>query len=258
MGLFDRLSRVVRANLNDLVSRAEDPEKVLEQTLVDMSEDLVQLKQAFAQSLSSQKRIESQYKKSLMEANNWEQRAKLAISRKEEDLAREALVRKKSYSETALTLNEQLNQQNAQLETMRQNLATLESKIGEAKTKKNILIARSKAAKATQSLQKTMSGLDTSTSMSAFERMESKVLDMEAQSQSVGELAAAGVEGQFAQLEASSEVDEELAMLKTQISGSSTPQGILPESTEDSDFSSKDQITDDEELEKLKRELNNM
>ena len=253
MGLFDRLSRVVRANLNDLVSRAEDPEKVLEQTLVDMSEDLVQLKQAFAQSLSSQKRIESQYKKSLMEANNWEQRAKLAISRKEEDLAREALVRKKSYSETALTLNEQLNQQNAQLETMRQNLATLESKIGEAKTKKNILIARSKAAKATQSLQKTMSGLDTSTSMSAFERMESKVLDMEAQSQSVGELA-----GQFAQLEASSEVDEELAMLKTQISGSSTPQGILPESTEDSDFSSKDQITDDEELEKLKRELNNM
>ena len=141
MGLFDRLSRVVRANLNDLVSRAEDPEKVLEQTLVDMSEDLVQLKQAFAQSLSSQKRIESQYKKALMEANNWEQRAKLAISRKEEDLAREALVRKKSYSETALTLNEQLNQQNAQLETMRQNLATLESKIGEAKTKKNILVA---------------------------------------------------------------------------------------------------------------------
>ena len=129
MGLFDRLGRVVRANLNDLVSKAEDPEKILEQTIEDMGKDLIELKQAFAQTMGSQKRTEGQYTKALQEANSWEQRAKLALSKGEETLAREALVRKKSFTDTATTLKEQLDQQNAQIETMRRNLTALESKI---------------------------------------------------------------------------------------------------------------------------------
>ena len=135
MGLFDRLGRVVRANLNDLVSKAEDPEKILEQTIEDMGKDLIELKQAFGQTMGSQKRTEGQYTKALQEANSWEQRAKLALSKGEETLAREALVRKKSFTDTATTLKEQLDQQNAQIETMRRNLTALESKIAEAKPK---------------------------------------------------------------------------------------------------------------------------
>lgn len=257
MGLFDRLSRVVRANLNDLVSKAEDPEKVLEQTIIDMGEDLIQLKQAFAQTVGTQKRTEKQYEQALVDANKWEQRAKLALQKGEESLAREALVRKKSFGDTAATLKAQLDQQGTQVETMRRNLMALESKISEAKTKKNMLVSRAKAAKANEALQETMSGLNTSGSMAAFERMENKVLDMEARSQAVGELAGSGLENQFAELEAGGGVDDELAMLKAQMTGSAEPQGALPEASSQEASSPKDQVVD-AELEDLRRQLDNL
>ncbi|MDJ0844579.1 PspA/IM30 family protein [Crocosphaera sp.] len=257
MGLFDRLGRVVRANLNDLVSKAEDPEKVLEQTIMDMGEDLVQLKQAVAGTIASQKRTETQYKQALKEANSWEQRAKLALSKGEETLAREALVRKKSHTETATTLKEQLDQQNAQIETMRRNLMALESKISEAKTKKNMLISRAKAAKANEALQSTMNGLNTSGSMAAFERMENKVLEAEARSQSIQELGGSDIERQFAELEAGSGVEDELAMLKAQITGAAEPKGALPEGSTQDKASPKNNLVD-AELDDLRRQLDNL
>ncbi|MDJ0583001.1 PspA/IM30 family protein [Crocosphaera sp.] len=257
MGLFDRLGRVVRANLNDLVSKAEDPEKILEQTIEDMGRDLIELKQAFGQTLGSQKRTEGQYKEALKQSNTWEQRAKLALSKGEETLARDALVRKKSYTDTATTLKEQLDQQNGQIETMRRNLTALESKIAEAKTKKDMLISRAKAAKANEALQSTMSGLNTSGSMAAFERMENKVLDMEARSQAVGEIGGSSLENQFAELEAGSGVEDELAMLKAQMTGSAEPKASLPEGKTEDKSTPKDSAVD-AELEDLRRQLDNL
>ena len=108
MGLFDRLSRVVSANLNDLVSQAEDPEKVLEQAVIDMQEDLVQLRQAVARTIAEQKRTEQRYNSDTTEAGKWEQRAKLALTKGDENLAKEALTRKKTFSDTAATLKAQL------------------------------------------------------------------------------------------------------------------------------------------------------
>lgn len=179
MGLFDRLSRVVRANINDLVSKAEDPEKVLEQAVVDMQEDLVQLRQAVARSIATQKRTEQQYNKNQSEANNWQQRAQLALSKGDENLAREALVRKKSFADTATSLKTQLDQQSNQVSTMKRNLIALESKISEAKTKKDMLRSRANAAKANKQLQDSMSNLGTSSAMGAFERMEDKVMPLD-------------------------------------------------------------------------------
>ena len=175
MGLFDRLSRVVRANLNDLVSQAEDPEKVLEQAVIDMQEDLVQLRQAVARTIAEQKRTEQRYNSDTTEAGKWEQRAKLALTKGDENLAKEALTRKKTFSDTAATLKAQLEQQTVQVESLRRNLVALEGKISEAKTKKNMLQARSKAAKANEELQKTLGGIGTSSAMGAFERMENKL-----------------------------------------------------------------------------------
>ncbi len=257
MGLFDRLGRVVRANLNDLVSKAEDPEKVLEQTIIDMGNDLVQLKQAYAGTVASQKQTEKKYKQSHSEANSWEQRAKLALSKGEETLAREALVRKKSHTDSATTLKEQLDQQNGQIDTMRRNLMALESKIAEAKTKKDMLISRAKAAKANEALQSTMNGLNTSGSMAAFERMENKVLEAEARSQAVGEIGGSDIERQFAELEAGSGVEDELAMLKAQMTGSAEPKGALPEGSTQDKADSKDNIVD-AELDDLRRQLDNL
>ncbi|MEO1006791.1 MAG: PspA/IM30 family protein [Cyanobacteria bacterium J06638_38] len=226
MGLFDRLSRVVRANINDLVSKAEDPEKVLEQAVVDMQEDLVQLRQAVARSIATQKRTEQQYNKNQSEANTWQQRAQLALSKGDENLAREALVRKKSYSDTANSLKTQLDQQTNQVNTLKRNLIALESKISEAKTKKDMLRARANAAKANKQLQDSMNNLGTSSAMGAFERMEDKVMQLEAESESAAELGGTGIEQQFAALEAGSGVDDELAAMKAQITGNSatTPQ----------------------------------
>ncbi|ACK70571.1 phage shock protein A, PspA [Gloeothece citriformis PCC 7424] len=259
MGLFDRLSRVVRANLNDLVSKAEDPEKVLEQAVIDMQEDLVQLRQAVARSIAEQKRSEQQYNQNQTEANKWEQRAKLALSKGDEALAREALTRKKSFSETAAVLKQQLEQQSATVDQLKRNLVALESKISEAKTKKNMLQARSKAAKANEDLQKTLGNIGTSSAMGAFERMEQKVLEAEARSQAVGELAGSGLEDQFRMLESGSDVDDELALLKAQVQGGgalpgSTTTNALPESK--STTSSNSAV--DAELEDLRRQIDNL
>ena len=112
MGLLDRISRVFRANLNDMVSQAEDPEKILEQAVVDMQEDLVQLRKAVAKAIwHEQKRTEQRYNQNISEASKWESRAKLALSKGDENLAREALTRKKTLTDTATLLKQQLDQQ---------------------------------------------------------------------------------------------------------------------------------------------------
>jgi phage shock protein A len=256
MGLFDRLSRVVRANLNDMVSKAEDPEKILEQAVSDMQEDLVQLRQAVARAIAEQRQVEQKYSREQSEASKWEQRAKLALSKGDETLAREALKRKKDLTETATILKNQLDQQTVQVDSLRKNLIALESKISEAKTKKNMLVARSKAAKANEELQKTLGGIDTTGSLSAFERMEEKVLQAEAKSQAYGELGGMGIEQEFAKLEAGSDVDDELAMLKAEMSGTPLPPAssattALPPSVP------QDTVVD-AELEELRKKLKEM
>lgn len=256
MGLFDRLGRVVRANLNDLVSKAEDPEKVLEQAVIDMQEDLVQLRQAVARAIATQKRTEQQYNKNQAESNTWQQRAQLALSKGDENLAREALVRKKSFNDSAAVLKQQLDGQASQVETLKRNLIALESKISEAKTKKDMLKARANAANAQKQLQSTISGIDTSSAMGAFERMEEKVMQLEAESTAAAEIGGSSLENQFAQLEASSGVEDELSAMKVALSGSPQPQGALPAS--DRKSSSPSDSVVDAELEELRSQLKNM
>jgi len=265
MGLLDRVSRVVRANLNDLVSKAEDPEKILDQALVDMQEDLVQMRQAVAGAIASQKRTQQQLNQAQTEANNWQQRAQLALQKGDENLAREALVRKKTHSETATVLKTQLDQQSTTVDALKKNLIALEGKISEAKTKKDMLKARASAAKANEQLQSTVASMNTGSAMAAFERMEDKVLQMEARSQAAAELAGADLESQFAQLEAGSDVDDELAQMKAQLLGSAPQAQALPgtatgnTSTSTSTSTSKtSEPALDAELEDLKTKLDQL
>jgi phage shock protein A len=256
MGLFDRVSRVVRSNLNAVVSSAEDPEKILEQSLIDMQEDLVQMRQAVARAIASQKRIQQQYNQAQTEASNWEQRAKLALQKGDENLAREALNRKKVQAETAASLKAQLDQQASTVDTLKRNLIALEGKISEAKTKKDMLKARASAAKANEQLQNTMGRMSTSSSMAAFERMEDKVLEMEARSQAAAELAGADLENQFAALEAGSDVDAELAAMKAQLLGGTSESQALPSSSETESTPQDSPV--DAELEALKTQLDQL
>ena len=259
MGLFDRIKRVVSANLNDLVNKAEDPEKMLEQAILEMQEDLVQLRQGVAQAIAAQKRTEKQYNDAQNEINKWQRNAQLALQKGDENLARQALERKKTYTETGTALKTSLDQQNVQVETLKRNLIQLESKISEAKTKKEMLKARITTAKAQEQLQGMVRGMNTSSAMAAFDRMEEKVLMQEARAQSAAELAGADLETQFARLEAGSDVDDELAALKAQMTlgpASSANQPQLPPQQETA--SSKSNEVVDAELESLRKQLDQM
>ncbi|XFA73283.1 PspA/IM30 family protein [Thermosynechococcaceae cyanobacterium Okahandja] len=238
MGLLERVGMVVRSNLNAIVSAAEDPEKILEQTIIDMNEDLVKLRQAVAQAIAAQKRLEQQYTQNLQQAKQWEDRARLALSKGDEALAMEALNRKKTATDTATALKKQVDQMGAQVKTLKDNLTALESKIAEAKTKKEMLKARARAAKASEQIHQAVSKVGTSNAMAVFDRMEDKVLQMEARSQAIAELSSDTLENQFQALESSAGSDEvqfELLEMKKQLGllPDASPAGTLPQATTD-------------------------
>ncbi|MGE5656024.1 MAG: PspA/IM30 family protein [Actinomycetota bacterium] len=217
MGLFDRIWRVIRANLNSLINSAEDPEKILEQSVMDMQEDLIQIRQAVAQAIATQKRSERQCAQAESTASEWHQRAQLALQKGEENLAREALTRRKSYQETATAMRTQLEQQSTIVAKLKENMRALESKIAEAKAKKDMYIARARSAKASEKLNELIGNLNTGSALSAFERMEEKVLQLEARSEAIAELGTSDLEKQFLSLESGSDVETELASMKAQL-----------------------------------------
>jgi len=224
MGLFDRLWRVIRANINSLIGAAEDPEKILEQAVMDMQSDLIQLRQAVAGAIAAQKRTERQCSQAESTAAEWYQRAQLALQKGEENLAREALTRKKTYQETATAMKASLGQQNAVVTQLKENMRSLESKIYEAKSKKDMYIARARSAKASERLQEMMGNLSTGSALSAFEKMEEKVMQLEARSEAIAELGTNDLEKQFLSLEGAGDVDAELAAMKAQmLPGKNTP-----------------------------------
>lgn len=224
MGLIDRILRVIRANLNALIGQAEDPEKILEQTVTDMQEDLIQLRQAVAQAIATQKRTERQAHQAQSTAEEWYRRAQLALQQANEPLAREALTKRKSYQETATAMTAQVEQQNTVVVRLKKDMQTLESKIAEAKTKKDMYIARARSAQASQRINDMLGGVNTSSSLSAFERMEEKVLQLEAQSEAIAELGTDDLQKKFASLESGNDIDAELAVMKAQLpSGSGEP-----------------------------------
>ena len=228
MGFLVRLSRLFRSNLNELIRRAEDPAKILDQSVNDMQEDLVRLRRAVTDAIGSQKRLESKAQQADTQVKVWLERAKLAVSNKDDELAREALIRKKNFQESLLSITSQLSAYEAQVVKMKNNLIALESKISEAKTKKDMLKARANAARAQQHLESAVGGLEIDSSMAAFERMEEKVEALEAAGEAAAELAGSDLESRFLALEGLNEIDDELESLKSGLTSSENL--VLPSS----------------------------
>ena len=214
MGFFERLSRLLRSNLNELVSNAEDPVKILEQSVEDMQNDLVKLRQAVAISIASQNRLRSQADQAKSQSENWYQRASLALKKSDENLAREALLRRKTFQESFASLTNQLASQEGQVEKLKRSLLSLEGKISEARTKKDMLKARAQAAKAQNQLQSAVGNIGTNSAMAAFERMEDKVQALESSGEAAAELAGADLESKFVALEGGQDIDDELTELR--------------------------------------------
>lgn len=228
MGIFERIGRVVRANVNDLIDKAEDPEKVLDQALLEMNDELIKLRQAVAKSIATQKRTAQQVARNQQDIALWQERAQLALSKGDEKLARESLVRKQSIAEPNAILEQQLATQNQQVETLKGNLRKLEDQISEAKNRQNLLKARAQAAKVQKKLSDTTGEVNLGGSLAAFDRLEEQVLALETENQVIGELADGGLEKQFQALEAGETVDDELAAMKRQLQGDAPDQSILP------------------------------
>ncbi|CAJ2679113.1 unnamed protein product [Trifolium pratense] len=176
--------------------------------------------------LASQKRLENKYKAAQQASEEWYGRAQLALQKGEEDLAREALKRRKSYADNAGALKAQLDQQKGVVDNLVSNTRLLESKIQEARSKKDTLKARAQSAKTATKVSEMLGNVNTSSALSAFEKMEEKVMTMESQAEALGQLTSDDLEGKFAMLESSS-VDDDLAQLKKELSGSSK-KGELP------------------------------
>lgn len=217
MSIFDRITRIIKANLNDLLDRAEDPEKMLRQLMEEANEDLVEVKTQTAAAIAQLKQLEAKAAEHASEAQKWAAKAELAVTKGEDELAKEALTRKRTAQATADGFVAQVEAQKASVDSLKRSLHELEAKISEMNTKKDLLIARHRRAEAEQNLQKTMGKVGTSSTMAAFERMEQKVNESEARAQALGELGRDPLEDKFAALEASSDLDEELAALKAKL-----------------------------------------
>jgi phage shock protein A len=227
--LFGRIVRVAKSYVNQLVTSAEDPERILEQAVEDMRGDLQKLRQGAAEVVASQKRVQARYESSANLAEEWYLKAEKALKSGQEDLAREALSRRKQYQDTANQLKAQLDQQQVAVDTILSNRRTLENKLQEAMLKKDTLKARAQSAKSARAIGDLVSGLNTGSSMAAFEKMEEKVMAMEAEAEAIGVLAAPSdeMEARFAALEGN-DVDSELAKMKGALTAARGPPAALP------------------------------
>ncbi|MEA5513625.1 PspA/IM30 family protein [Nodularia sp. UHCC 0506] len=232
MEFINRILRIIRANINSLIGNAEDPEKILQQAVIEMQENLVQLRQGVAQAIATQKRTERQATAAQSTSDEWYRRAQLALQQGNEVLAREALTKRKAYQETATALFSQIEQQNDVVARLKKDTRSLELKISEAKTKKDMYIARARSAEASVRLQDLLDTSSPTSSLKAFERMEDKVLQIEAQSEAIAQLGTDDLQKQFDSLEAVADIDTELAAMKGQVleAGKNPPPQKLPKS----------------------------
>lgn len=219
MGIFSRLLNVIRSNANDMLDKAEDPEKMLNQMITDLETQKREAKEKVAHALADQKKLENDVRKEQQEVEKWEQKAILAVQNERDELAKEALRRKKEHQRYADEYGQQLAMHKQNTDTLRQSYQQLEDKIEEIKRKKGLLVAKQKTAEAQQSMHQTLEGFGNTNAISTIERMEEKVEDMQARSEAYQELSQDSgkdsLDKQFAELEGgSSDVDMELLELK--------------------------------------------
>ena len=206
MGIFGRFRRMLKSNLNDMISKSENPEKMLSQVIVDMNQQLIESKKSVASSIADEKRLERQMRNNQSLAREWEEKARLAVKAGKDELAKEALLRKQEFDNLYNQYKPQWDVQHEAVEKLKMALRQLQQKIEEAQRKKNLLIARSKRASAQKKIQETVSGLSDNSAFEVFDRMAAKVERLEAENEATLELAEIenselDLERQFAELE---------------------------------------------------------
>jgi phage shock protein A len=215
MALLERVSTLVRANLNDLIDKAEDPEKMIKQVILDMQNQLLQVKTQVAIAIADQHLLEKKQKENEDKVAEWMRKAELAVDKKEDDLARASLQRVESYRELSESFSEQVTDQKAQVENLKTALRQLDQKLTEANAKADLLIARQHRARAVGKASDAKLNIGDGSKAAAFDRMKHKVARTEAVSQANAELAVDDVEDRLAALEKEDRIEQLLSELKT-------------------------------------------
>jgi len=233
MGIFSKLSTVIKSNMNDLISRAENPEKMLNQIILDMRDQLAKAKREVAAAIADERKLKAQLEDEVKQARDWEHRAMLAVKEGRDDLAKQALMRQQEHAERAAMYQQTWQAQAGETEKLKGSLRQLNDKIEEAKRKRNLLIAKQKRAQAQRRIHETLSGLSDTSAFEAFNRMADKIEDEERKTVAHAEvheaLAGDTLETEFLRLEkggGDANVDDKLMALKQQM-------GLLPPSASD-------------------------
>jgi len=228
MGIFSRMMTVIRANINALIGKAEDPAKVLEQSLIDMRGSLAKTKQDVAGAIADEKKLQGQVEREKKQAEDWERRAMLAVNEGRDDLAKQALMRQSEHMQAASQLHETWLRHKGDTEKLKDSLRQMNDRIEELKRKKNVLVARQKRAEAQERIQRTMSTMGDQTAFDTFQRMEERIDDMERQAlaaaELAGELSGDSLQQEFKALEFHGNADQRLLELKEKM-------GMLPAGT---------------------------
>ncbi len=219
MGIFSRIADVFKANVNDALDKAEDPEKMLKQMIIEMEESVNKATLAVANAIANEKSLERKREKSIKEASDWEQKAMQALKAGRDDLAKAALEKKAVAERNSGTLEPIYQQAKQTSNKMRDQLNALKAKLDEARSRQSTLIARSQAAKAQKQIAQSFSGVG-SDAFSKFDKYEAKIEKTEAEAEAYGELAGdstTSLDDEFRQLETNSNVDDELLKLKAKM-----------------------------------------
>jgi phage shock protein A len=229
MSIFGRMADIFKANINDLLDRAEDPEKMIKQMVIEMEEAVNKATLAVGSAIANEKSLERQYTKQVAQVNDWQQKAVQAVGAGRDDLAKQALERKNTIGRNVSDLERMLGEARATSTNLRGQLDQLKAKLDEAKMRQNTLIARSQAAKAKKQIAQSFAGVG-SDAFSKFDKLEQRVEKTEAEADAYAQLAGenTSLEDQFKQLGASSAADDELEQLKAQLGMGSSSAGSLP------------------------------
>jgi phage shock protein A len=214
MALLERVSTLVRANLNDLIDKAEEPEKMIKQVILDMQNQLLQVKTQVAIAIADQHLLEKKRKENEEKVAEWMRKAELAVDKKQDDLARAALLRVESYRDLASSFAQQIADQKAQVDNLKTALRQLDQKLTEAQAKADLLIAQHRRARAVSKASDAKINIGDGSKAAAFDRMKHKVVREEAFSQAKSEIAVDDVEDRLAALEKEDRIEQLLGELK--------------------------------------------
>lgn len=214
MGLMDRVSTLIRANLNDLIDKAEHPEKMIKQLIIDMENQLIQVKTQVAVAIADQHMLEQKEKENSGLAEDWMRKAERAVDKNQDDLARAALERHRSYLQLAANFKEQVADQAAQVEELKAALRKLEQKLSEAHAKSQLLIAQHRRARAVGKARDAQMSMGSESKIAGFERMKQRIAHEAAVSQAKGEMIEESLDDKFAALEKEDEIEKLLSDMK--------------------------------------------